>query len=864
MSSVALRFAFGLVLIPHPALLAAGAAFESDADHLAFVEARIGEAVEEATPAPLVPEHLQACIGGMAGGAYPCSNIDLLEFIPLSTFGATLANSGWGWTDTQGTPETADDREYYLLGLNNGTAFVDITNPENAVYLGKLPSHGGSNTWRDVRVHANHAYIVSELAGHGMQVFDLTQLRNVASPPATFTETAHYNRVSNTHTISINETSGYAYLVGTTGTGGSPNVVTCDGNMHIVSLANPTNPQFVACYNDDPADPANTYVHENQCFIYAGPDDEHDGKEICLAARGGTQKLDIIDVTNHAAPVRLDSFQYSTGGGYSHQAWFTDDHRYVLLNDELDETGTSPTRTWIMDAADLDNVVPAGPGFFEHATVATDHNLYVRGNFVFQSNYRAGLRILQLTDPANAELTEIGFFDVYPSSDSSSMNGTWNNYPFFASGVIPVTHIEQGLFLLKPTNLCTAPGAPTGLAATPNGDQRIDLDWSGSGAVGATFRVERALGGCTGVFETIASGLVASDHDDLTASGVVTYGYRIVEADGTGLCASDPSTCVEASTTGSCTAPPAFGGIESASDAGSVACTVALDWSAATAFCGGPVEYSVYRGSTPTFSPAPENRVAQGIDATGFNDLGAPSGQISHYVVRAVDDSNGIEEANLVRRSATATGPPADGTFATSAEPGDPTMDTGDAIAPEHAGWHISDARHATGGYSFWSTDTENLCVTLEESFDLTAGQSSTVTFATAWDIETGWDGGVVELSLNGAGGPWTRLTPSGGYPGTIADGGTICGIAEGSGAFTGTGQLANFVPASFDLSAWDGETVRLRWLYRTDGAVNGEGWYVDDIAITHVQLPGTCTPDGIFVDGFESSNAGAWSTVVP
>ena len=166
-------------------------------------ERAVAEAVAEAVP--LAPEHLQECLGGVAGGVYPCSNVDLLEFMPVATFGATATNSGWGWTDT------LTGHEYYLLGLNNGTAFIDITDPEAPVYLGKLPTHAGtSNTWRDVRVYQNHAYIVSEQSGHGMQVFDLTQLRSVASPPATFTETAFYDKVSNTHTISINEATGYA------------------------------------------------------------------------------------------------------------------------------------------------------------------------------------------------------------------------------------------------------------------------------------------------------------------------------------------------------------------------------------------------------------------------------------------------------------------------------------------------------------------------------------------------------------------------------------------------------------------------------------------------------------------------------
>lgn len=158
-----------------------------------------------------------------------------------------------------------------------------------------------------------------------------------------------------------------------------------------------------------------------------------------------------------------------------------------------------------------------------------------------------------------------------------------------------------------------------------------------------------------------------------------------------------------------------------------------------------------------------------------------------------------------------------------------------------------------SGIQSFWSTAANNLCVTLTTPpLELTPDQVSTLSFWTIWDVELGWDGGVIELSSDG-GTNWSRLTPDGGYPGTITQGGTLCGIAQGSGAFTGVGHLT-WTPYQVDLSAHAGETVELRWLYRTDQAQTGEGWYVDDIALTHAQVPGTCVvvTDAIFIDGFD------------
>ncbi|MBT8302567.1 MAG: choice-of-anchor B family protein, partial [Maribacter sp.] len=148
------------------------------------------------------------CENGMAG-IYPCNGYDLLGNISLSEFGATAGNDVWGWTD----PTT--NREYALMGLDNATAFVDITDTENLVYLGRLPSATGSSSWRDIKVYQNHAYIVSEADGHGMQVFDLTRLRNVTNAPENFNADERYTGFGNAHNIVINEDTGYAYPVGT-------------------------------------------------------------------------------------------------------------------------------------------------------------------------------------------------------------------------------------------------------------------------------------------------------------------------------------------------------------------------------------------------------------------------------------------------------------------------------------------------------------------------------------------------------------------------------------------------------------------------------------------------------------------------
>jgi choice-of-anchor B domain-containing protein len=365
-----------------------------------------------------------ACVGGMAG-IYPCQNIDLLAQIALSDMAATAGNDSWGWTDP------LDGKEYALMGLNNGTAFVDITDPENPVYLGKLPTHTVSSTWRDIKVYADHAFIVSEASGHGMQVFDLTRLRNVTNPPVTFTEDDHYNQFGNAHNIAINEDSGFAYAVGTS---------TCSGGLHMVNIQNPTNPTNAGCFSAD------GYTHDTQCVIYTGPDTSYQGHEICFSSN--EDSVTIVDVTNKATPVQIFRFTYS-GTGYTHQGWLTEDQRYFLFDDELDEQSFGHnTRTRVVNVTDLN--APVLVGFYDGPVQAIDHNLYTKGSYAYEANYRSGLRMVNITNVSSANLSQAGYFDTYPASNTASFSGAWSTFPYFGSGVVIISDINSGLFIVQP------------------------------------------------------------------------------------------------------------------------------------------------------------------------------------------------------------------------------------------------------------------------------------------------------------------------------------------------------------------------------------------------------------------------------
>jgi hypothetical protein len=122
----------------------------------------------------------RSCSEGKVG-IFECQDVSILSYLPVKDLGGgrgVRLNDVWGWTD----PTT--NREYALVGRIDGTSFVDVTDPVNPRYIGDLPKTDSSpaSTWRDIKVYRDHAYIVADGAqAHGMQVFDLTRLRNVTS-----------------------------------------------------------------------------------------------------------------------------------------------------------------------------------------------------------------------------------------------------------------------------------------------------------------------------------------------------------------------------------------------------------------------------------------------------------------------------------------------------------------------------------------------------------------------------------------------------------------------------------------------------------------------------------------------------------
>ena len=414
---------------------------------------------EDYDDSKVIDSPLATCIDGFAkipgtDYEYSCLNYDLMGRVTLEEMDAEAGNDCWGWTDS------TTGREYAIMGVNNGTSFIDITDSTSPQYLGKLPTSTVDSSWRDMKVYNDHVYIVSEAGDHGLQVFNLANLRGIDSEQV-FSADYTDKSFGQAHNIAINEDSGYAYIAGARTKG-----------IYALNLSNPLAPKLELEGSQF------GYSHDAQIVNYKGPDQDHFGKEIYIGSN--ENKVDIVDVTDKSEPKLISTFLYDHQ--YTHQAWLTDDHKYALLGDELDEVDSNyelkadaKTRTVIIDLSDLEK--PSLHHDYEAETKAIDHNGYVKGTEFFLASYTAGLRVLDILNIDQKSISEIGFFNTFidhndsglpnsttvksqdPDGDhsgkkgnSSAFNGAWSVYPFFKSENIIISDINSGLYIVKKQN----------------------------------------------------------------------------------------------------------------------------------------------------------------------------------------------------------------------------------------------------------------------------------------------------------------------------------------------------------------------------------------------------------------------------
>lgn len=359
------------------------------------------------------------------------------------------------------------------IGQTYGASFSEVTREGKLEYLGRLPAQNDSVIWREIKVLGDSLIVGSEGIGHHVQIFDLKKLLKLSpKSPYTFDKVKDVALVDinqgikgRTHTVIANEEKNYAVACGAGGRPGRND--TCAGGPMFINMDDPTKPYVEGCAGQD------SYCHDLQCIVYRGPHKKYYGRDICYGYNEDT--LTIYDVTNKKGMGNAGAIISRTpyvGASYTHQGWVIDPYwqTHLVMDDELDEGQIDPNRTapdspardgfavtYVVDIQNLEK--PFVSGHYKTTTRSVDHNQYVYDGLSYQSNYQAGLRILDVSSipryPDGSKIKEIAYFDVYPGDDAKPGGGdalwdagTWSAYTF-DSGFVVINTIDRGVFVVK-------------------------------------------------------------------------------------------------------------------------------------------------------------------------------------------------------------------------------------------------------------------------------------------------------------------------------------------------------------------------------------------------------------------------------
>ncbi|KAH6906434.1 hypothetical protein BKA70DRAFT_1401607 [Coprinopsis sp. MPI-PUGE-AT-0042] len=407
---------------------------------------------------------------------FQCKNLDVTGHLTHQDLGsnittARIGSSIWGYT--------IDGREFVAVAQADGTAFAEVVGKgwwnhvpmvgkaEGTLdYIGRLPPHSINSLWREIRDYkGQYAIIGSEAIDHGIQIFDIRKLlelrRNRLSTETkefdTETDVYHFGDLplGRTHNVVSAAASNHIVSVGA-----NPRDEGCAAGLIFIDLTDITKPTQSGCAGQD------GYVHDAQCLIYHGPDKKYEGREVCYGYN--EDALTIYDITDKKNATIISTTSYD-GAAYTHQGWVLDETNqdYLLLDDEYDEvdkTGAAVDQratTYIWNISSLE--APKLSGNFKSPSIAIDHNQYIKNYYSYQSQYGAGLRILDVStvrsDPTGGGIHEVAFLDIFPEDDTKvaepAFVGSWHNYPYFKSGHIVLNTFDRGAFVAKRSKTVT-------------------------------------------------------------------------------------------------------------------------------------------------------------------------------------------------------------------------------------------------------------------------------------------------------------------------------------------------------------------------------------------------------------------------
>lgn len=328
-------------------------------------------------------------------------------------------NGIWGWTN----PANGD--EFAIMGSSAGYHFINITDPNNPVQSDYVAGRRNNCIWREIKTYDHYAYLVSDDGNpNSFQIVDLQYL-----PDSVHVVYDSTNLFTRSHTIFVDGDKLYGGSVN----GGSVG----NASMAVFSLDNPEQPVLLRKLNQDFPSLSSIhdmYVRNDTIYASAG----YDGLFLFRYDESANQFIYINSVTNYP------------GQGYNHSSALTDDGATLIFMDEVPDG--MPVK--VLDVADLQNLTVTTT--FYSNTGATPHNPFIAGNLCFIAYYKDGLQVYDISNPASP--VRVGYYDTYFQNPAGvytgvAYAGAWGAYPYFPSGNVIVSDMQNGLFVLDVTQL---------------------------------------------------------------------------------------------------------------------------------------------------------------------------------------------------------------------------------------------------------------------------------------------------------------------------------------------------------------------------------------------------------------------------
>jgi choice-of-anchor B domain-containing protein len=328
-------------------------------------------------------------------------------------------NDCWGYMGSNG-------EEIAILGTLDSVLFFDITDPNQVV---KLPGVGfsGSSLWRDFKTYENYCYAVADQRNDGLTIINMD---SIMAGVATYR--SDNSAFASTHNIWIDTAMAKLYAVGSN---------TENNDLIIYDLSvDPFNPTVWAQYDlkNHGINCSNTYVHD-------------------LHVRNDTAYCNVIynncgfyvlDVSDPAGPSIIGSLPGSAfGGGLNHSNWVSEDGSFGAVAEE-----THGMPLYFVDFEDLSDMEVVStfqePLFEPDSNNNIVHNPFIRGNLCYIAYYHDGLQVLDVSDPSDP--VRVGYYDTDSSPTTySGFKGAWGTYPYFPSGHVIVSDVQNGLHVLE-------------------------------------------------------------------------------------------------------------------------------------------------------------------------------------------------------------------------------------------------------------------------------------------------------------------------------------------------------------------------------------------------------------------------------